>query len=99
MARGGVRAVPEGSLFNYIMDSSSLLGFTKNCHGRRLFLSLIRQLMDVLEGETSSVQTSSAVLSRQRSLGSSGGQTYMVEICKWRLIYLSCMSLRKIFSY
>lgn len=83
---GAVRAVPERSLFNYIMESSSLLGFTRNCHGRRLSLDLTRQLMEVMEGETSLVQTSSAVLGRQRSLGSSGGQTYIVEIYKWRLI-------------
>lgn len=35
-----IRAAPEGSLFSYLMDPSSLMGFTRKCHGGRLFLSL-----------------------------------------------------------
>lgn len=45
-----MRGVPEGSLFNYLMNSSGRdqlgLGFTRKCLGRRLFLSPMRLLTE-----------------------------------------------------
>lgn len=98
---GGIRGVPEGSLFNYLMNSSGrdqlVLGFTRTCLWEEAVPKPYKAVNRSDGKSETQVQTSSAELGRQRCLGSSiaFGGSYIWGIWLWARHFVLLISTAK----